>query len=540
MDDLDLDPETVPVKPAAVPQANDVESVLDVVAALSEDMGASEISGATGLPWRQAHYCAAAGEILGLVERTGDGRWRRTSLGGDLAAERRWEQTAALIADLAFIRSYREGGDDALRAEWADGLSESTLKRRLSCVRSWARYCATPPSGAPRRGGALGGLQGTLEPIRISAHRSTEHRTEGQGGQDMKTEVIDIDPKFAAELLASSTGNRPIPDSAVRGIMKTILNDEWRLTHQGIAIDVNGHLVDGHHRLTAIVRTGRTVPMLVAYDVAPESFAVLDTGKKRSGGDVLAIAGHSGGKDLAAAVRLLHIYENGLPSGGSTSQMANSDVLSKLEASPGIEDALGRAHALRRSCGMAPAAGTVGVYLTERENPHLDQAPWFDGVIGGVGLPAGDARLAFRNAMFHLRSSASVRRGDSPTQLAWYLKAWNAWATGRAVRSLRIGRGEPNPMPVRVGTPLPADAPSGLAGPVMTTASARLRSARVAAGLKQWQLAQLAGFTHQANISAYETGQEPLGEAMLERLLAVIDKAKADGAASATPGRNAA
>ena len=63
------------------------------------------------------------------------------------------------------------------------------------------------------------------------------------------------------------------------------------VTHQGIAFDVNGVLVDGQHRLAAVIEADVPVELTVFTEVGEGTFDVLDTGKRRTAADVLAIEG---------------------------------------------------------------------------------------------------------------------------------------------------------------------------------------------------------------------------------------------------------
>ncbi len=85
---------------------------------------------------------------------------------------------------------------------------------------------------------------------------------------------------------------------------------DWLVTHQGIAFDTNGVLVDGQHRLAAIIEADLPVEVTVFTDVEPDTFDVLDTGKRRNAADVLAIEGEKSTATLAAMVRTVWQYEN--------------------------------------------------------------------------------------------------------------------------------------------------------------------------------------------------------------------------------------
>ena len=80
------------------------------------------------------------------------------------------------------------------------------------------------------------------------------------------------------------------------------------VTHQGIAFDVDGVLVDGQHRLAAIIEADRPVEMTVFTEVGEGTFDVLDTGKRRNAADVLAIEGEKSSTMLAAMVRTVWLY----------------------------------------------------------------------------------------------------------------------------------------------------------------------------------------------------------------------------------------
>src|SRR6266487_5152852 len=107
----------------------------------------------------------------------------------------------------------------------------------------------------------------------------------------MRSRVQTITPDKAEELLAANTANRPLSRSTVRSFAEAMRRGDWLVTHQGIAFDTNGVLVDGQHRLAAIIEADRPVELTVFTDVAEGTFDVLDIGKRRTAADVLAIEG---------------------------------------------------------------------------------------------------------------------------------------------------------------------------------------------------------------------------------------------------------
>lgn len=107
----------------------------------------------------------------------------------------------------------------------------------------------------------------------------------------MRTEVIDISPVQAQYWLGKNKSNRPVRRNMVQKYAEDMVNGAWRVTHQGIAIDHSGAVLDGQHRLLAIVQAKVAVRMLVATECDGATFGVVDNGSVRSRADVLSLAG---------------------------------------------------------------------------------------------------------------------------------------------------------------------------------------------------------------------------------------------------------
>lgn len=82
-----------------------------------------------------------------------------------------------------------------------------------------------------------------------------------------------------------NVGNRPMQNKRVNQYAADMLAGRWILTHQGIAFDCEGNLIDGQHRLQAVVRSGKAVYMVVAYNVPRGNMAnptIIDGGQGRN------------------------------------------------------------------------------------------------------------------------------------------------------------------------------------------------------------------------------------------------------------------
>ena len=100
-----------------------------------------------------------------------------------------------------------------------------------------------------------------------------------------KTELKLVTPAMAQAWLAKNTDNRPVRRDRVAALASRIRNGEWEATHQGICIATSGRLLDGQHRLLAIVLTGIPVTVNVSTGFSEKTFDVIDNQLSRSVAD---------------------------------------------------------------------------------------------------------------------------------------------------------------------------------------------------------------------------------------------------------------
>jgi hypothetical protein len=99
-----------------------------------------------------------------------------------------------------------------------------------------------------------------------------------------------VTPELAREYLATNIeNNRPIVIGKVDMFTRLIKSGKWVLTHQGIAFDEKGRLIDGQHRLSAIAKSGMTVPVMVTMNVPKNAIMAMDQGTARKPRDVMKL-----------------------------------------------------------------------------------------------------------------------------------------------------------------------------------------------------------------------------------------------------------
>jgi len=98
---------------------------------------------------------------------------------------------------------------------------------------------------------------------------------------EIVTETITVTPEMAKTWLENNLVNRPLIQRNVEALVWDLKNGKWKITHQGIAFNRDLLLVDGRHRLNAVVIFGIAAPMRVTYNFDCEYAAPIDTGCMR-------------------------------------------------------------------------------------------------------------------------------------------------------------------------------------------------------------------------------------------------------------------
>ena len=130
----------------------------------------------------------------------------------------------------------------------------------------------------------------------------------------VSTTVELITPDMAAKYLENNASNRPIRPVHVRMFEQLQLNNDFQHTHQGIALSSEGDkLLDGQHRLTAIVNSGIPCLMNVTRGLPESTYQNMDAGIPRSVSDRVTFddSPPRNAKIVAVCVALVNLLSKG-------------------------------------------------------------------------------------------------------------------------------------------------------------------------------------------------------------------------------------
>lgn len=106
----------------------------------------------------------------------------------------------------------------------------------------------------------------------------------------MQTKIVTINAELAVSYLSKNMVNRTLSPNRVNQYADSLRRGDWQLNGESIKFNEKGEMIDGQHRLSAIIKSGVPMTTLVIFDV-PDDVSVLDRGRNRNLTDSLIIEG---------------------------------------------------------------------------------------------------------------------------------------------------------------------------------------------------------------------------------------------------------
>jgi hypothetical protein len=253
----------------------------------------------------------------------------------------------------------------------------------------------------------------------------------------MRGAVEKITPREAEAILEAvkddpHTRNRPVKDVHVEWLASMMKAGKWRTNGEPILLDEDGLLLDGQHRLWAVVHSQVAIETWVTRGVPREHFATIDTGATRTTADVLGIRGEANSATLAAVLGWLYRYEQGkMLAGTKASGFSQETAVMLLRKHSGIRDMVTWANAQRLHPVLSkipPSALAFLKYVFSLHKPNKAE-DFFKEVCDARLDQIGSPTETLRNWLLkkdQSRARAQIMAGTLMT-MAITVKAWAAY-----------------------------------------------------------------------------------------------------------------
>lgn len=236
------------------------------------------------------------------------------------------------------------------------------------------------------------------------------------GSRDYALAIETITPVLAESYLAQNGRNRKILAAHVDAIARDIRSGHWMMNAQPICFSREGRLLNGQHRLSAVIKADEPIEVPVMRGLPDEAFATYDLHAKKG-----PMQGSSfeqfGDRALIAAAAVLLWNRELKPPGTRNAKPTPAEVIRIVEQHPRLLELrtfgrkmieFGRASVL-----------TYGAYRIERDNPELGRI-FLERFESGANLPRGHLILELRRRMQLMRRE----RVSQDIELRELLGAW--------------------------------------------------------------------------------------------------------------------
>lgn len=245
--------------------------------------------------------------------------------------------------------------------------------------------------------------------------------------------IVTLSPEMATELLEHNTLNRPLNQQHVQRIARQISEDKWRFNGDTIKVSKGGDVLDGQHRLWAVLEAKKPIETVLVRGIEREAFATIDTIRKtRNGGDTLALCGATRYRNITSeALKWLLRWQRGILEDYRAPQnrIENSDVETAFGSNPQMVRAVERATKLR-SLGNPSLIGFIYYILSNRDEELAERM---------MMTLEDPASIGVNDPFFRLRTyftSNRRQRKEPLVTIALSIKAANAAAANQKVQVL--------------------------------------------------------------------------------------------------------
>lgn len=264
---------------------------------------------------------------------------------------------------------------------------------------------------------------------------------------------VKMTPEIARYLLDNHNDiNRPLREARSAHYKNVIMHGDWRQTHQGMAMDSDGKLQDGQHRLKALVDASDElddeklwIPVAFFVGMDPANFAAVDEGGNRSPSDLFARGKESYGAVIASVVRLNIAFYAQQPRRAIRERLTNEAIITEFGKDAEEYRTASRFGALNyKKVKMNPGPLGAAYYILRRENGADNR--YVEAFIYGLvtGLKTGsrialddlDPRAVARSYFVNNRLKGKTVRPIEAVSVV--IQAWNNVVEGRTPKNVKF------------------------------------------------------------------------------------------------------
>jgi len=259
----------------------------------------------------------------------------------------------------------------------------------------------------------------------------------------METKIEKITPQKALELLKNNVKNRNLRQSLVLAYSEEMKKGRWRLTGQGISFSSEMILIDGQHRLAAIVKSNTSQIINVTYGLNYDDvYSIYDTGKNRTSSDILAINNVKNASSVSGSIRNKRFLDlNTDPGKGKDRiKLTNEDILNNYSEHPELYtncvNMARRCYSKMKLVSVVYLAGIASHLILTKGN-NQDKVFSFFNQLHLIDDSTINSIKLLRNLLINDLANP-IKKMKINIKVLYFKKVWNAFVSDDDYKILRL------------------------------------------------------------------------------------------------------
>lgn len=256
---------------------------------------------------------------------------------------------------------------------------------------------------------------------------------------EIEPELCKITPKDAHEWLKGNRSNRPVRHSHVRFLAGQIKAGKWLVNGETIKISDDDVVLDGQHRLMAVIQADAAIETWVMYGISRDAMCTIDTGVVRTAADVVGFSFDGKPtplvKPVATAARWCRIIEAGFVR--NNDKLTNAEVAAYVKAHPSLwvhAEIVNGFPKMARPISVGCGTGLLEIIQRKDEKQaHQFVKDVFTGELLSSDSPA------YRLRALLLKDADRTAKYPEEIRMKMCVKAWNL--TRRGMKATTHGQG---------------------------------------------------------------------------------------------------
>lgn len=273
---------------------------------------------------------------------------------------------------------------------------------------------------------------------------STELKSNGESKEEVDSTTnrkdILVTPELARKYLETNIGhNRRLREKKVLQYARDMKEKRWKSdTAEYVKIGKSGNLVDGQHRMAAVIKSGTPTILSFAFNVPDEVFDVLDTGLQKSAQDIFRISEIKNANILPGIIQQYSALLLGVgdPRGLGSKKLTNAQILNLYELNENYwQEISKKSLSWYNSFARIITPSVLGGLYAFLETKDEEKAFIFMEQLCCPINTDHEAITLLKNSL--MKDKMSIRKMTTTNRMGIIIKAWNFYRMNKPCKQLK-------------------------------------------------------------------------------------------------------